>query len=333
MPNSSNQTQLINQNDLHKMTTAFASSYLYENKDHSETLMEGQFNYHYHSGGLSVHTSKVTEKQGMQSVVELPPCLSFNILFKGVIDFSLGNRRYQLGATPYAIECSAFILSKPEMMTRYFKKDMDIYKLNIFVEKSWLDARNKNSSANQQLENLFLHHGQFSSWQASGEMLDLVNRLSQHSKKENSFESYLEQEVLTIQLLSCCINELCDHLNNNENQLLSTVNYSENDFHIKEKIDEHLLGKLSLRETAQSLDISISTLQRKFKANHGMTVNNYCRQRRLALARKALIIDGLSIGEAAYLAGYNHSSNFISAFKRQFLLTPAELVKIHKLKS
>jgi AraC-like DNA-binding protein len=47
-------------------------------------------------------------------------------------------------------------------------------------------------------------------------------------------------------------------------------------------------------------------------------------------AKKALVIERLSIGEAAYIAGYNHTSNFIQAFKKTFALTPTEFIKRHR---
>jgi AraC-like DNA-binding protein len=61
-----------------------------------------------------------------------------------------------------------------------------------------------------------------------------------------------------------------------------------------------------------------------------MTVNEYVRLRRLDMAKTALMVEGLSIGEEAYIAGYNHSSNFIAAFKRQFAMTPSELLRSHR---
>ncbi|MED5433037.1 MAG: helix-turn-helix transcriptional regulator, partial [Pseudomonadota bacterium] len=56
-----------------------------------------------------------------------------------------------------------------------------------------------------------------------------------------------------------------------------------------------------------------------------MTPAAYIRQRRLERAQDLLRRQQLSIGEAAYLAGYRHPSNFITAYKRAFGTTPGEL--------
>ncbi|MFC6805573.1 helix-turn-helix domain-containing protein [Methylophaga thalassica] len=42
--------------------------------------------------------------------------------------------------------------------------------------------------------------------------------------------------------------------------------------------------------------------------------------------KKSIIGRKKSIGEAAFIAGYGHPSNFITAFKKRFKLTPSELV-------
>lgn len=60
-----------------------------------------------------------------------------------------------------------------------------------------------------------------------------------------------------------------------------------------------------------------------------MTVIDYMRQRSLEGARSAMMQEGLSLGEAAYLAGYKYPSNFVTAFRKQFPITPSELMKSH----
>lgn len=50
-----------------------------------------------------------------------------------------------------------------------------------------------------------------------------------------------------------------------------------------------------------------------------------CRQRRLELARDALLSRRVSIDDAAGLAGYKHRSNFATTFKRRFGAPPGSL--------
>lgn len=87
-------------------------------------------------------------------------------------------------------------------------------------------------------------------------------------------------------------------------------------------IDTHLDHLLSLADIATHAGLSVSTLQRQFKAHHHQTVAHYIRARKLDRARKALFHKEMSIGEAAFQAGYNHTSNFVTAYKRAFGVTP-----------
>ena len=104
---------------------------------------------------------------------------------------------------------------------------------------------------------------------------------------------------------------------------------SDPDAKYEKQISELITHSLSLNELSQKLGASVSTLQRYFKNKHQMTLKQYVRNQKLELARRELLFEDKSIGEAAYTAGYNHPSNFIKAFKSYFLMTPVELLKHH----
>ena len=55
---------------------------------------------------------------------------------------------------------------------------------------------------------------------------------------------------------------------------------------------------------------------------HGTTIFEYARNRRLEKGRAALENDGVSVTEAAFLAGYSSAANFATAFKRAFGVPP-----------
>lgn len=84
----------------------------------------------------------------------------------------------------------------------------------------------------------------------------------------------------------------------------------------------HLGDDLTIEAIARASGASVSTLQRNFRDRLGTTVFDFIRVRRLETARHALERTGISIQEAAYLAGYANPSNFTSAFKRQYGVTP-----------
>ena len=82
---------------------------------------------------------------------------------------------------------------------------------------------------------------------------------------------------------------------------------------------------MSVETVARATAMSSSALQRRFRRDTGLTVFEYVRSRRLEKVRDVLRQEDMSVSEAAFLAGYNHTSNFITAFRRQFGVTPGEL--------
>lgn len=77
-------------------------------------------------------------------------------------------------------------------------------------------------------------------------------------------------------------------------------------------------------DLARRLGMSLSNLQRRFRAQQGESLGRFLRRHHLTLARDALIREGASVEAAAALAGYTRAPNFATAFKREFGLTPSE---------
>ena len=79
---------------------------------------------------------------------------------------------------------------------------------------------------------------------------------------------------------------------------------------------------LSLERIARQACINPNTLQKQFRALYGTTVFEFLRETRLQRARQALERDGVTVGQAATLAGYSSGANFATAYKRRFGLPP-----------
>lgn len=84
--------------------------------------------------------------------------------------------------------------------------------------------------------------------------------------------------------------------------------------------------KLSIRELAAESHISISTLERWFEENLHMTPSAYIRKIRLANAAR-LLSDQRSVTEAAEGCGFSDVSAFITAFKKNYGMTPLQYMK------
>lgn len=295
-----------------------------------KALMKGEFQFKELCSGFHLHLADVVELQRAQNSVELAPCLSLNILFEGRVDFSLGGGVYRLNSQTEGALCSAIILNRDEILTRYLRPNRRVKKLNISVSKAWLAARCKHPLECQQLEKLFGQHKAVHQWKASAELLEVASELMA-GRNTLGLTQELKVEQKMVQLAGLCIDHLL-HLTveKQSHQPLAISKPLADSERLKQQIDSLVASHCSVSEVAASCHMSVSTLQRRFKASFGMTVNEYIRIRRLERAKSALAIEGLTIGEAAYLAGYNHSSNFIAAFKKQFSMTPSEMMKAHQ---
>lgn len=93
---------------------------------------------------------------------------------------------------------------------------------------------------------------------------------------------------------------------------------------VREYIDAHLEGDLSLKTLAQIAGLSISHFARAFKKTEGMTPHAYVLERRLAHARKLLLETKLSLSEIAFAVGFADQSHFARRFRRQIGVAPNE---------
>lgn len=331
MTSKNTHVTIVNQQQLREMITSVHHSEYHLNLANEQPIMSGLFSFSDLASGISVHCNDVIEMQNMSSSIELPPCLSFNIVFKGKIHFNLGKQAYFIGGEDAPeVECSAIILNKPDIMTRHMKQDEHVKKVNVFIKQEWLKKRCKNKQDIAILNKIFTKDLAVYKWQASDNIIKL-SKLILQEKVKTGFATELLIEQVALQILAECF----DILSNQDTVKLTETNPNnkimKSDLTIKKQIDLLITKPISLEGIAKSMGLSISTLQRRFKKDYGTTVVDYIRQTRLENARVAIAIKGLSIGEAAYLAGYNHSSNFITAFKKRFNITPASLLKSHAL--
>lgn len=71
--------------------------------------------------------------------------------------------------------------------------------------------------------------------------------------------------------------------------------------------------------------MSPSGLRSKFRATYGLSVFGYLRKCRLNLAWHYLE-QGYSVQQAAHRSGYRHATNFATAFRRQFGVSPKNVL-------
>ena len=71
--------------------------------------------------------------------------------------------------------------------------------------------------------------------------------------------------------------------------------------------------------------MSPSSLRQKFQHAYGVSVMAYLRRRRMELARQYLE-QGWRVQDAAHYVGYRHASNFATAYRHHFGVSPRESI-------
>ncbi|MEH2514002.1 AraC-like DNA-binding protein [Nitrobacteraceae bacterium AZCC 1564] len=92
---------------------------------------------------------------------------------------------------------------------------------------------------------------------------------------------------------------------------------------VKELMDADPSYPWSIAELARRAGSSRRTFNIQFRAVYGVSANDYLRNKRLGLAREALVHQNLSVTEAAYVAGYSNPANFATAFRKYFGAAPS----------
>ncbi len=313
------------------------------------SLAEGKFLSYQYNDQIFVHGGRCVELVDSNIVSTAHSAILITILLEGKLTFGYDDLEFDLDANsgPQGVVVN---LAKPANFRRSLIQDNKINKINILVKPQWVETRlSDHCSSKSFLDS----HKAFYNVKINADIIQLTNALTSQATPTN-FQDKLVVETLTQQLLAqtlsqmpiqCC--QLCtsdDDLTNTEStdpviashNTNSSVNLdmasTSKSFDAKIEdiisyIEINLDQQLSLESIASKFSMSISNLQRRFKQSYNLTINGYIRYRRLDIARQHLERGLVSITEAAYEAGYQHPSNFTSAFKKTFGVPPHELAK------
>jgi len=93
---------------------------------------------------------------------------------------------------------------------------------------------------------------------------------------------------------------------------------------VRRLLEQQPEKEYTLTALAQLAAMSSSSLRVKFRQAYGHSVFDYLRDRRLELARRYLA-QGYSVQQAAWMSGYQHATNFSTAFRRRYGVAPSEV--------
>jgi AraC-like DNA-binding protein len=97
---------------------------------------------------------------------------------------------------------------------------------------------------------------------------------------------------------------------------------------LRELLDGHVTGQVSLARAAAALDRSVPHLVRSFSRRYGLSRYAYVVGRRIDAARR-LLLEGAGPAEVATAVGFCDQAHFTRHFKRHTATTPARYARSH----
>lgn len=292
-------------------------------------LFEGTFANQNEASGLRIHTVDAVELSNNVSSLHLLPSVNVAVLLKGRVDFCLGTTWYHFDADANGPQCFATCVPVPTLWQRRMEKQNNVSKVVVSASFDWLRERDRE---NQLISKLQSHGAGVWHWPLNDNIESLAQSLMDLSQQKTLFSNLMREakstELLMYGLNMCDIENAHDSLNNSF--LYNAINKKSEV--IRSHLETYIVHSanainVDLRDLEIQLRMSSSTLQRTFKKAFGITISDYVRVRKLEIARDSLRKGHTSIGEAAFMAGYGHASNFSKAFKQAFGITPGEYAK------
>lgn len=271
--------------------------------------------------GLAVHCADVCDLHDLTiRCVEQGDSLHLAWVLDGEVDVSFGPRRLGLGASSAngaerRPQAACIALAEPELFVRRAWRGKRERKVSITFSREWLAAADPEGEAN--CAALFDRHLAIERWTPTPRAVALAEQLIRPSD-DSPLLRKLHQESRGIELVAEALRQMLGTaaaapLQPRERRRVADV---------RELLDSGAADGMSLAEIARQVGSNVSTLQKQFRAAHGLTIFDYLRRGRLLRARHALERDGCSIVAAAGIAGYTSTANFATAYKRQFGITP-----------
>ena len=199
--------------------------------------------------------------------------------------------------------------------------------INILIKPDWISSYMHMSSIEELLQRYVAMKADSLNYQAvDREYQQLMNEIMYRDVKQSFPNLYL---VNRIQML---IERFFTELYNRSQGAGLNVRLSNADINslmaAAHLLSENFSGKPpSINELAKMSAMSPTKFKMNFKMLYGQPVYAYYQSQRLQKAREYLLSGNYNVNEAAEAVAYDNTSNFITAFRKQFSMSPGELIK------
>lgn len=293
-----------------------------------DALLTGEFRQVRLRSGLMLHATDAREIHDLRTEATQSAGLTVSLFLQGSVRAWFGDRPFEMGSRAVGaarqIEAVAVARTHPDRFARQSAKGMHIRKVNVTVTPEWLENGGLAPLSGHSAATRFSrNHLASIRWKASPRLMLLAQQLLKPPP--------LAPQLQNLYCESRAIDMICDALLTMTDAPADDVLQSVHPVHLRrvrdacEFIEQHLNGELTLQIISQAAGLNPNSLQRVFRMVQGVTIFEYVRSCKLDRARDALERDSISVGRAAYLAGYSSSANFATAFRRRFGVSPKQI--------
>jgi len=272
--------------------------------------------------GLSLHLVDARIAQPFSFEARLEPCLKLSIVLRGNTTISYGNRTLDLGpgvgqsSSAHNTRASVIALNEDERCFHQ-ARECDIRRsLTLSLSPEWLERQQLNLPGTRRFLARHLHT---LDWHLPESLRLMAEQLFHGTLDDPASRLIREGFALTL------AGYLIEQLEQSEQKPRPVCAETRRGRQLLELLDSGEADLLSMTDIGNRLGMSSATLQRCARQTLGTSLNAYLRQRRLEKAYHLLLHTDSSIAEAATLAGYAHTANFTTAFRRQFGVCPKTL--------
>lgn len=255
---------------------------------------------------------------------ELSPKLLINFYLSGGQSFAIDGRQFSDSAQDNRPLISMITVAHH---TRIHFNSFDagrLRKVKVSIPLNWLEREVGAISGCAPVLRRFLstHLGHFT-FEPTPDLVSIAEQISRPppSLKGELLTLYRTARGIELMRLSCAA-LIAENEEIDRRPSLISMRQSER---VRNFILANLSGNLTIETIARESGASVSSVQRHFKQQYGLTVFEFIRRKRLEAAREALEGRGVTVAEAAWIAGYTSPSGFITAFKKTYGTCPGDV--------
>jgi len=272
--------------------------------------------------GMRLRIADVQDLCGLTSRAELPAGIKIALVVEGAARVQYGQQETELGPAARSAGL-VVVMPSPGAFVRHGRHGGSERTVTLSLSPQWMMHR----GLGQVLQGQNGDTPQLRHWSPSKELHSAARQLfTPASAERNSHIYHMQLSGFALSLAAEALAET-NAGNGISGDLAEHMGTEKPDYRIARLmslIDSGVARTATQEELAQRLGMSLSNLQRRFRAQYGVALGHYLRRYYLNKTREALIRDQVSVETAAEMAGYTSAPNFATAFRREFGVTPSQ---------